>query len=157
MDRFFQLVLLVITISLGVSARLNILGWFFFVGIISIALLGYFHFKTHLTRMTALEGKGHVLKIFLSHILFLCLFLFQVDYGSDRGYIVLENLLKIQPTGWTEISWALWVLSGMLYFYVTLKISNLPEHEKERSFNDETLLISVIALVILTFTLTIAL
>ncbi|NQY06455.1 MAG: leucine-rich repeat domain-containing protein [Flavobacteriaceae bacterium] len=87
-----------LVVSIGIGARLSILGWLFFLGIGSALLFGISHLIVQFYSMNYLaknENKSSLL-IILSHLSFLGIFLFQSDFDDSRSYSVLGHTFGVE-------------------------------------------------------------
>lgn len=99
MKKTILVILLISVILFGAFSRLSVLGWLFLVGVISIGVFGLIHLVVHLRYIKSSKDFKFIdyLLIGISHILFLGLFLFQNDFGDDRGAVVIEEVFGSVP------------------------------------------------------------
>jgi hypothetical protein len=88
MKKWLQALLLVLAFAIAAAARLSMLGWLFIIGVGSIVIIGIAHFIIHFYSMNylATNARKNIPLIILSHVLFLCIFLFQTDFDDSRSY-----------------------------------------------------------------------
>jgi len=155
MKKIIQTLLLVLTVSIAVAARLSILGWLGFMGIGSALILGIGHFYIHFYSMNSLSvrSKTNIFKILLSHFLFLNLFFFQSDADDSRSYLVFEYVFGKEDTGLTAFSNAILFASFLLYIGVAIWIIAGAKKERLAGSNHTLLIPSIIITLFLPFVL----
>ena len=153
MNKTLQTILLTIIVSIGIGARLSILGWLFILGLGSAFLFGISHFIIHFYSMNYLTTKGNknVLKIALSHLFFLCIFLFQLDADDSRGLSVLENITGIKNEIINEYGFQIVGFSILAYIVVSIIIIKGAKKNKIKSDVTNYFLISMFTSIILLF------
>jgi hypothetical protein len=115
--RMYQIVLILI-IFLGAIIRASILGWLFFIGILSWVFFSFIHYRFHqiiISNYDKIFYKNRRL-LFLSHFIYLCLFLFQSDAGDDRTYVAIEEIIgKISFIDLESTTWTIFTVSLIAY------------------------------------------
>lgn len=95
MNKTIQIIILTIVITIGIGARLSILGWLFIVGVGTIFIFGLIHFLIHTKYLDYFQTGGHwkTVRFILSHLFFLGIFLFQFDLDDSKTYSVIGNII----------------------------------------------------------------
>lgn len=85
---------LLIVLVFGIFSRLSLQGWLFGIGILTILIFGLIHIIVHSTLIKNFLylKKIDLILIASSHLLYLCLFLFQSEADDSRGYVVIEYI-----------------------------------------------------------------
>lgn len=106
MKKGVQYILFVLVFSLAIATRISVLNSSF-SAIPVIVLFGISHLVIHYKALDylATRRKMNILKIILSHLFFLCLFLFQIDGFEFLGdYVVFEYITGFKTTFLINIS-----------------------------------------------------
>ena len=120
-----QIIVIILTLLIAIVARFATIGWLYFIGVLSIPILGIPHLIIHLKSINYLSKKGqkNLLKIFASHFLFLCLFFFQHEFSdSPRSYSVLETVFGIKNEFIHNNGFIIWLISLIAYIVLIVKI-----------------------------------
>lgn len=115
--RIYQIVLILI-IFLGAMIRASILGWLFFVGILSWIFFSFIHYRFHRIVILNYDKIFHANRglLILSHLIYLCLFLFQSDAGDDRTYIAIEEIIgKVSLIDLESVTWIIFTIAVIVY------------------------------------------
>jgi hypothetical protein len=95
MKKTVQYILFILVFSVAIGTRITVMNSYFFTAIPIIVFFGIIHVVIHYKSLDylALTGKRNSIKIVLSHLFFLCFFLFQVDgYQFLDDYVVFEYI-----------------------------------------------------------------
>jgi hypothetical protein len=124
MRKEIQTTLIILAFSIGAAARLSIMGWLFFIGIGSVLLFGTIHFVIHFYSMNyiSIANRRTILLILLSHIFFICLFLFQTDADDSRGYSVIGYIFSLDSKFLLERSDMLFSVGLIGYIFTNYSI-----------------------------------
>lgn len=159
MNKNLQVVLVILTISFGASARLGISGWLFLFGLLSIGFLSIVHLSVHYYSINFLAraNKSAIVYTFLSHLSFLGLFLFQTDFDDSKSYSAIGNLIGLNSDIFLPHSMKFWLISLSIYLLVTITILIKARRETNESRYWKYIGISLIAILMLTLFITFAL
>jgi len=151
MKKSLQASLLAIVVSIGVGARLAISGWLYPIGLASALLFGISHFIVHFYAMNhfADTRRGSVLKIAVSHLAFLGLFLFQFDFDDSATYSVLGYVLRIESEWLTRNGFLLIGLSLVVYLLAAVSLLRGAKSEGGKERNIKYLLPAALTALIL--------
>lgn len=125
MKKGFQITLIVLTVIFAVVVRLITVGWMYFIGVLSIPIFAIPHLIIHKKSQEylSLKGQKNILKILASHFLFVCLFLFQHEFGdSPRSFSVLETVFGIKNEFIHNNGFVIWLSSLIAYIILIVKI-----------------------------------
>lgn len=153
MNKTTQTILLTLVVSIGIGARLSILGWLFFLGIGSALLFGISHLIVQFYSMNYLakrENKGSLL-ILLSHLSFLGIFLFQSDFDDSRSYSVLGHTFGVESEILNSIGFPIVAISIISFIVISLIIVKKARRIKVSGNNVKFIVPSVFASLILPF------
>ncbi|TNE72281.1 leucine-rich repeat domain-containing protein [bacterium] len=153
MNKTTQTILLTLVVSIGIGARLSILGWLFFVGIGSALFFGIGHLIVHFYSMNYLaksENKSSLL-IILSHLSFLGIFLFQSDFDDSRSYSVLGHTFGVESEILNSIGFPIVGVSIISFIFISFIIVKKAKRNKVSGNNVKFLIPSIIASLILPF------
>jgi len=155
MKKGIQSILLTLVFSIAAAARLSILGWLFAIGVGSILIIGITHFIIHFYSMNslAIKGKMNSLKIALSHLLFLCIFLFQSDFDDSRSYFVIEHVFGIENSFLGDIGFPIVIVSSIGYIILSIIIIRNAKKEKIKGKKIKYIIPSVLISISLPFIL----
>jgi hypothetical protein len=155
MNKTIQSIILTIVISIGIAARLSILGWLYFIGIGTSILFGTSHLIIHLKSMNylALKGRYNLLKLLLSHFFFLTIFFFQIDADDSKIYSITEYILGRENDFISEHGMLLVGISIVAYIVISVFIIKAAKKEKLKSDNQKYFFPVIVASVILPFML----
>jgi hypothetical protein len=151
MNKILQSLLLVIVVSVAAAARLSLLGWFGFIGIGSVLVLGIAHFYMHFYSMNSLAVPRitNILYIIVSHILFLALFLFQPDADDSRTYIVIDYIMGKSNGRLAGVSTIVLPVSFLLYIIIAVRIVGIARRYAIRGINHVLLITAIISVLVL--------
>lgn len=96
MKKGVQYILFILVFSVAIGARITVMNSYFFTAIPIIVFFGIIHLVIHYTGLDylAITGIRNVIKIVLSHLFFLCFFLFQIDgFQFIDDYVVFEYII----------------------------------------------------------------
>jgi len=155
MKKELQAILLTLVISVSVAARLSVLGWLFAIGVGSVLIIGVAHFIIHFYSMNSLAIRGNLntLKITLSHVLFLCIFLFQSDFDDSRSYSVIEYVIGIEGSFLGKIGLPMVIASLIGYIILSILIFRNAKNKKVNGKENEYMIPSLLVSIILPFIL----
>ncbi|WP_219843828.1 leucine-rich repeat domain-containing protein [Aureicoccus marinus] len=142
-----------LVVSIGIGARLSILGWLFFLGIGSALLFGGFHLIVQFYSMNYLakSGSKSSLLIILSHLSFLGIFLFQSDFDDSRGYSVLDHTFGIESEILNSINSPILIISIITFIVISIIIVKKARRNKVSGDNLQYIIPSLLACLILPF------
>ena len=129
-----QIIVIILILLMATVARFATIGWLYFIGILSIPILGIPHLIIHLRSIDYLSKKGqkNLLKIFASHFLFLCLFFFQHEFSdSPRSYSVLETVFGIKNEFLHNNGFIIWLISLTAYIFLSVKIRKSAKADRQ--------------------------
>jgi hypothetical protein len=94
-NKTIQVIILTIVITIGIGARLSILGWLFIVGVGSTFIFGLTHYLIHTKYLDYFQTGGFwkTVRFILSHLFFIGIFLFQFDLDDSKTYSVIGNVV----------------------------------------------------------------
>lgn len=153
MNKTTQTILLTLVVSIGIGARLSILGWLFFVGIGSALIFGISHLIIHFYSMNYLaksENKSSLL-IILSHLSFLGIFLFQSDFDDSRSYSVLGHSFGVESEILNRIGFPIVGVSVISFIVISFIIVKKAKMNKVSGNNAKFIIPSILASLILLF------
>jgi len=146
-----QVILIVITLSLGASIRLGIMGWLFIIGIISIILFSLIHLVINFKAMNSLSIKGNSNKLILiSHLSYLGLYLFQSDFDDSKSYSAIGKFLRLEQDIFIEYSLIWFILSLIIYIVTNSIILSKVNKEIDKNKNTNYIAITIFSTFILT-------
>jgi len=153
MNKAVQTFLLIVAVSLGVALRMSIFGWFFIIGIATILIFGISHLLIHNYGQTYLAKNkfSSYALIFLSHLLFISIFLFQVDADDARSYSIIGFVTNGENHAFTNYGFSIVLLSVIGYTILGYIIINRAKKEKLIKFSPLKFSISIISSIILAF------
>ena len=118
MKKDVYILILFLTILFGGIIRSTILGWLMFLGILSWAILSFLHFHFHqiiISNYDKVYSKNRII-LFLTHLIFLLLFLFQSDFDDSKGYVAIEQIIgKFSFVDLEQITWNIFLGSFIVY------------------------------------------
>ena len=151
MKKTTQTILLTLVVSIGIGARLSILGWLFFLGIGSALIFGISHLVVHFYSMNYLaksENKSTLL-IVLSHLSFLGIFLFQSDFDDSRSYSVLGHTFGVESEVLNSIGFPIVGVSIISFIIISFVIVKKAKRNKVSGNNIKYIIPTIIACLIL--------
>ncbi|WP_067037900.1 leucine-rich repeat domain-containing protein [Allomuricauda sp. CP2A] len=151
MNKTTQTILLTLVVSIGIGARLSILGWLFILGIGSALIFGISHLIVHFYSMNYLAKSGNksLLLIILSHLSFLGIFLFQSDFDDSRSYSVLGHTLGVKSETLDSIGFPIVGVSIISLIVISFLIVKKAKRNKTSGNNVKYIIPSTIASLIL--------
>lgn len=157
MNKNIQVVLIILAISLGASIRLGILGWLFILGVVSIVVLSIVHLTIHFYSMNYITGKNRsvFISVLLSHLSFLGMFLFQMDFDDSRSYSAIGKFLGLDNDIFLPYSMSFLLISLSIYVLVSFFILRKAKRETARQGNRKYLFVTIVSAFILTVLITI--
>jgi hypothetical protein len=154
MGKIPQIILLVLVISIGIAARLSILGWLFIIGISTSVLFGFFHFFIHFYSLNYFEShRNKIPLIILSHLSFLGIFLFQSDADDARSYSVLTFVFGGEERSIFESTSSLLIASIVSYLIISFIIFKNARNNRANERNSKYILPSIVSSLILVYAL----
>lgn len=153
MNKTTQTILLTLVVSIGIGARLSILGWLFFLGIGSALIFGISHLIVHFYSMNYLaksENKSSLLSI-LSHLSFLGIFLFQTDFDDSRSYSVLGHTFGVESEILNSIGFPIVGVSIISFIVISFVIVKKAKRNKVSGNNVKYIIPSIIVSLILPY------
>lgn len=153
MKKSTQTILLTLVVSIGIGARLSVLGWLFFFGIGSALIFGISHLIVHFYSMNYLtksEEKGTFL-IVLSHLSFLGIYLFQSDFDDSRSYSVLGHIFGFRSEVINSIGFPIFGVSIISFIIISFIIVKKAKRNKISGSNMKYIIPAIIACLILPF------
>lgn len=122
MNKTIQAIILTLVISIGIGARLSILGWLFIIGVGTSIFFGICHLLIHSKCMNYFEkgGRWTILKFILSHLFFLGIFFFQFDFDDSKTYSVLDYALDIKNNFFEENGFYFVGISIVGYIWISI-------------------------------------
>lgn len=133
MNKTIQAIILTFVISIGIGARLSILGWLFIIGFGSAIIFGISHILIHSRCMNffATGGRWTILKFILSHLFFLGIFLFQFDFDDSKTYSVLNYTFGIKNSFLEENGF--YIVGISIIGYIWISVLNIRQAKKLKS------------------------
>lgn len=158
MKKNLQSILIILTISFGVAARLSILGWLAIIGLVSIVILVTVHLIVHFYSMNYLSSMKSSCnsKILISHLSFLGIFLFQFDFDDSRNYSVIGNIFGLNSEFLISFSYVLVSVSLVVYIFTNILVFRKARADREKGSNLKYLIASILVCVLLIPTFVIA-
>ena len=153
MSKTLQTILLTLVVSIGVGARLSILGWLFAIGVGSALIFGISHFIIHFYSMNNLAqgGKKILLNIVLSHLFFLGIFFFQFDFDDSKTYSIIGYVFGIENDLLNTLGIPIFVISIIGYIIVGIIIVRGVKRNRIKGKNIRYLIPAIIASIVLPF------
>lgn len=153
MNKTAQTILLILAVSLGIALRMTIFGWLFIIGIATIIIFGISHLLIHNYAQTYLSEKkiSNYTLIFFSHLLFISIFLFQVDADDARSYSIIGFVTNKENDAFTDNGFSIVLLSVIGYIILGYLIINRARKEKLYKFSSLKFSISLISSIVLAF------
>lgn len=156
MKKSIQTILIILILSLGASIRLGVSGWLFIVGLVSIILLFSAHLFVHFYSMNhiARKEKGTNALVFLSHLSFLGLLVFQTDFDDSRSYSAVGHFLNINSDFLVKQSTSLLISSFTIYLLTSFLIIRKSRKVESKKGNLKLLLIAIPSSLVFSWSIT---
>ena len=151
MNKILQTILLILVVSLGIASRMSILGWLFVIGLGTTILFGISHLLVHNFAQTSLAERkpANPLLIILSHLLFLSIFLFQIDADDSKSYSVIGFITGNEKSVYTDYGFSIVFISIIIYIALSVIIIIKARREKLVSFLPITFFVSLVSSILI--------
>ena len=153
MNKTLQTVLLTLTVAFGIALRMSIFGWLFIIGIVTIFIFGISHLIIHNTARSYLSEQriSNYILIFISHLLFVLIFLFQIDADDSRSYSVIGFVTNNEKSFYTDNGFSIVLFSAIAYIITSIIIIKIASTAKKLKFNISLFAITTISSFIIIF------
>lgn len=153
MNKTLQTILLTCTVAFGIALRMSIFGWLFIIGIATIFIFGISHLFIHNKARTFLseQRNSNYILIFLSHLFFVLVFLFQIDADDSRSYSVIGFVTNNENSFYTDNGFSIVMFSVIMYIITNFVIIKNARTENLFKFSSSSFAISTISSFVLLF------
>ena len=153
MNKTLQTALLTFIVAFGIALRISIFGWLFIIGITTIIIFGISHLIIHNKARTYLSEQkfSNYFLIFLSHLFFVSIFLFQIDADDSRSYSVIGFMTNKENSFYTDNGFSIVLFSTIAYIITSIIIIKNSRTAKLFKFNSSLFAISTLSSFIIVF------